>query len=189
MNKIIIFATLALLALLFTPALTLSAVSSLPNFANVSSVSDLFTSIVNAVMKLALMFAVVMIIWSGFMFITAQGEEAKIKKARQNLIYTLVGVIVIILSTELANYINELLGGTASSLIEKIKSPLNQFIALLFTLATVYFIWGIIEYIKSAGDEAALKKGKAHMIYGIIGMAVMASAFGIVAMLQESFGF
>jgi len=66
------------------------------------------------------------------------------------------------------------------SLLYKIKSTLNTVIMLLFVLVTLYFIWGVVKYVSAAGDEAKLKAGKQHMIWGIIGMAVMAGAWGIV---------
>jgi len=69
------------------------------------------------------------------------------------------------------------------SLLYKIKSTLNTVIMLLFVLVTLYFIWGVVKYVSAAGDEAKLKAGKQHMIWGIIGMAVMAGAWGIVNLL------
>ncbi len=75
-----------------------------------------------------------------------------------------------------------------SALITKVQGWLTLIITFLFVLVTLYFIWGVIEYVKASGDEAALKKGKTHMIYGIIGMAVMAAVWGIVSVLVTSFG-
>jgi len=80
------------------------------------------------------------------------------------------------------------MAATFDSLLTQIKGWLNSIIALLFILVTLYFIWGVIEYVKAGGDDAAVKKGKTHMIYGIIGMAVMAAAWGIVGVLVTSFG-
>ncbi|MEK7160786.1 MAG: hypothetical protein AAB724_02040 [Patescibacteria group bacterium] len=74
-----------------------------------------------------------------------------------------------------------------SSAIASVRTWLNALISVLFILTTLYFIWGIIEYIRAAGDEAALKKGKSHMIYGVIGMAVMAASWGIAKWIMDSF--
>lgn len=78
--------------------------------------------------------------------------------------------------------------GTFGAVIETVTGWLNSIISLLFVLVTLYFIWGVIEYVKAGGDDAAVKKGKTHMIYGIIGMAVMAAAWGIVGVVRSSFG-
>lgn len=69
-----------------------------------------------------------------------------------------------------------------------IKDILNTIIVVLFVFVTLFFIWGIIEYISSSGDEEKLKKGKDHMLWGIIGMAVMAAAWGLVTAVLNYFG-
>lgn len=77
---------------------------------------------------------------------------------------------------------------TVQSILDNIKGTLNFVIGLLFVLVTLYFILGIVQYVTAAGDETKLGKGKKHMIWGIIGMAVMAGAWGIVNIITTYFG-
>ncbi|MBU2264675.1 pilin, partial [Patescibacteria group bacterium] len=160
-----------------------------PNFlgSGVSTVSDLILKIVNFLMTLALPFAVLMLVWAGFQFATAQGSEEKLRTARRNLIWTVVGVLVILAAREIVGYITELLGGTGtSSLMTKINNLLTQVYVFLFLLVTVYFFWGIVKFVRaSATGGKEMEEGKRHMIWGIVGMAVMAGAWGIVAILQS----
>ncbi|MEK7561077.1 MAG: hypothetical protein AAB539_03925 [Patescibacteria group bacterium] len=58
----------------------------------------------------------------------------------------------------------------------------------LFVLAIVVFAWGVILFIGAAGDPAAVKKARGVIIWGIVGIAVLASVFGLVSFLQTSFG-
>ena len=76
------------------------------------------------------------------------------------------------------------------ALINKFTAGLiNPLITLLFAVATLIFVWGIISYVVgSQGEPAKLQKGKQVMIWGIVGMFVMASAFGIVRLLCDFFG-
>ena len=78
---------------------------------------------------------------------------------------------------------------TLSQLLTKITNEiLNPIISFLLVLATVIFLWGVIQYvIGSRGDEKALENGKRIMVWGIIGMAIMASAWGIVGMICRFF--
>lgn len=70
---------------------------------------------------------------------------------------------------------------TLNNLLATVTDLLNKVIALLFVLATVYFLWGVVQYVVGAGGkEEQLKQGKQHMLWGIIGMAIMLSAWGIV---------
>jgi len=55
--------------------------------------------------------------------------------------------------------------------------------ALLFAAAFFYFLWGVFQYVRAAGDEEARKVGQSHIIYGVIGLAVMASVYGLVNFL------
>lgn len=159
-----------------------------PNFSGLNSIQDLFARIIAFIMPLAMLFAGVMIIWSGFLFVTAQGEPAKITKARQNLVWTITGVAIILASSAIVDYISGLLGGASTGAGAALKTRIEtilmtQIIPLLFILVTVYFFWGVITYVRAGGDQKAIDTGKQHMIWGIIGMAVMASAWGIVEII------
>ncbi len=79
---------------------------------------------------------------------------------------------------------------TISSIIARLQTEvLNPLINVLFVLATVIFLWGVINYvIGSRGDERRLDAGKRVMVWGIIGMTIMASAWGIVRIICVFFG-
>lgn len=74
------------------------------------------------------------------------------------------------------------------TILYSVKDLLNIIISILFVLVTLVFIWGIVEYITAGGAEEKLKAGKRHMIWGIVGMAVMAGAWGIVRIILDYFG-
>ena len=80
------------------------------------------------------------------------------------------------------------MAATVTSALDQIKTILNLVIGLMFVLVTLYFIWGVVKYVMAAGEEAKVKEGKQHMIWGIIGMAVMAGAWGLVKVLLDTFG-
>lgn len=168
--------------------------ASLPNFlgSGVNSISDLLLKIVDFLMNLVIPFAVLMLVWAGFQFATAQGNPDKIEKAKKNLVWTVVGIAVILASRAIIGYITQVLtggSGADNALVLKVKSFLNEIISLLFILVTVYFFWGIVELVRASGsgDTKALDEGKKHMIWGIVGMAVMSGAWVIVNMLQSFF--
>ncbi len=79
---------------------------------------------------------------------------------------------------------------TIKTLLDKIQTEiLNPLIQLLFVVATVIFLWGVIQYvIGSRGDDKQLEKGKQVMLWGIIGMFIMVSAWGIIKLLCNFFG-
>jgi uncharacterized membrane protein len=64
----------------------------------------------------------------------------------------------------------------------------NPAIALLFGLAAVVFIYGLVVYILNADDQEARSTGQKHMVYGILGMVIMVSAFGLITLILDTFG-
>lgn len=51
--------------------------------------------------------AVIMIVWSGFKYITAAGDSGKIASAKSSLIYAIVGLIIAILAYAIVNFVME----------------------------------------------------------------------------------
>lgn len=61
-------------------------------------------------------------------------------------------------------------------------------VPLLFSLATVGFIWGIIQFFLNPDNEEKRKQGKSYMIWGLIALFVMISMWGLVGVLSKTFG-
>jgi hypothetical protein len=77
----------------------------------------------------------------------------------------------------------------AASLLDTLaffNTLLNGAIGLLITLAIIAFFWGLVRYLFSAGEEKS--KGLQIMLYGVITIFVMVSVWGIVRLLQSTFG-
>ena len=65
---------------------------------------------------------------------------------------------------------------------------IGKVIPIMFALAIIYFFWGIIQFIRGAGDPKKASEGKSIMIYGVIAIAVMVSVYGLVTWLQDTLG-
>ncbi len=64
----------------------------------------------------------------------------------------------------------------------------NSVLPFLFTLATVAFIWGVIQYVLNADNEEKRKKGKNFIMWGLIALFMMVSVWGLVGVLTNTFG-
>lgn len=60
-------------------------------------------------------------------------------------------------------------------------------VGLLFAVAFVFFLWGMVQFIGNADNESERDKGKQFMIWGIIGITVMFCVWGLVAILTSTF--
>ena len=68
---------------------------------------------------------------------------------------------------------------------------INPAITLLFIIAFVMFVWGLFNFFRAkggGGEQDGVEQGKRHILWGIIGMVIMVSVFGIMQLLITSLG-
>jgi len=65
---------------------------------------------------------------------------------------------------------------------------LNPLIILLFAVAVMMLIWGINEFIEGVNTDDGRAKGKRHIVWGLVGMFVMISVYGIIRLIINTFG-
>lgn len=74
-----------------------------------------------------------------------------------------------------------------SFLLKVAQVILNPIIQVLFAVALVYFLWGVFEYIRQPDSSDAKSKGVQHIFWGLIGLAIMVSVFGIINIALNTF--
>ncbi len=62
----------------------------------------------------------------------------------------------------------------------------NPIIYLLFGLAVLYFLYGVIDFIKNAATPEKRTEGAKHIIWGIIGLFIMVSAIGLKHVIEAT---
>ncbi|MFZ2303592.1 MAG: hypothetical protein WAV98_02245 [Minisyncoccia bacterium] len=75
-----------------------------------------------------------------------------------------------------------------NALITFLGGLLSSATVLILAAAVVYFLWNTFKFVMAAGDEEKRKEGQQGIIYGIIGIAVMVSVYGLVNFLTSSTG-
>jgi hypothetical protein len=101
-------------AVLFIPFLTIYAQTgpgpgpvALQNpLNNITSFSQLISNILDIVVKIGVPIAALAIIYSGFLFVTAQGNEEKLSTAKKALIWSVAGTAILLGASVLANAID-----------------------------------------------------------------------------------
>ena len=74
--------------------------------------------------------------------------------------------------------------GLVNCLTTAILTPL---VSLLLGIALVYFLWGVIQYIRKLGGTER-EEAKQRIWYGLLALFVMVSVWGLVWLLVNSFG-
>ena len=78
-------------------------------------------------------------------------------------------------------------GSSANSLtttVQTIGNVVNALVPVAFSAAILFFIWGVAMYIMKPEDKS---KAINTMVGGVIGIAVIASLWGLVNVLQNTF--
>jgi len=66
---------------------------------------------------------------------------------------------------------------------------LNVLTPIVVALALLAFFWGLAMYVMNfSGDDKDKKKGRDMMTYGILALFVIVSVWGLVSILQNTFG-
>ena len=65
---------------------------------------------------------------------------------------------------------------------------INPLLLLLIAAATVYFLWGLFTFVMNAEDSAERAEGKRKIVWGLIGLFIMLSVFGIIRIALATFG-
>ena len=74
-------------------------------------------------------------------------------------------------------------------LIGKIKSEIiDPLIWFIFFLGFLYFLYGVYEMVRGADDETARATGRQHILWGLVGMFIMISFWGIMNLICGTIG-
>lgn len=100
-------------AVVWVPYLVFAEPFSNPLKKELSSVSDFAPALIKAAIFIIFPIAVVFIVYSGFLFVAAQGKPDEISKAKSNFMWTVIGVALLlgagVLATLISNTITPLL--------------------------------------------------------------------------------
>ncbi len=75
--------------------------------------------------------------------------------------------------------------GGLMGLLDMANQLINRLIPFVITLALLVFLWGVLRYL-FASDGEGRSEAKGYMIWGIIGLFVMVSVWGLVNILVRS---
>lgn len=69
------------------------------------SVAEIITAVINFILQFAAALAVLMIVLGGIRYITSAGNEDALKQGRNIVLYAIIGLVIIILSFVIVNFI------------------------------------------------------------------------------------
>ncbi len=84
---------------------------SITNPLNATSFTELIGGIIDWVVAIGILIAVIMIIYSGILFMTSGGKEESVTKARKALTWSIIGLAVLLIGRGWIGIVKSLIGG------------------------------------------------------------------------------
>ena len=91
-NKVLGFVMVTIF--MMVPHLVFGA--TLSNWTTSATLVEYFTKILDAVIKIGALVVVMLMVYSGFLFVVAQGNEQKLEEAKHSLLWVVVGSAIIL---------------------------------------------------------------------------------------------
>src|SRR3989344_6250368 len=113
------FLTVMVLSVFAVPAITLAQTAAdldlgLDSAANIGlgdrGLKDSINSIIQILLGFLGILAVIIILWGGFIWMTAAGDETKVDKAKKLIISGIVGIVIILAAYIIANFVITTIG-------------------------------------------------------------------------------
>lgn len=148
--------------------------------ADATPIQNMLVTLRLMAVTLASVVAGIFLVYGGYKYISSAGDEEESNKAKRQIAYAVLGLLVIgtfQLIVNLATF-----PGTISAMLlyAQIHSIVNAFLLLTAIAAGVFLIYGGIKYFSSQGDEDAARTAKNQITYAIIGIAVIMLSAAIV---------
>lgn len=77
---------------------------------------------------------------------------------------------------------------TVVTILQAFTKSFSLASGLLVSVALLVFLWGVVVFITNAGDEKARSEGRTKILWGIVGLAVIVSMWGVVNLLRTMVG-
>jgi len=65
---------------------------------------------------------------------------------------------------------------------------IDPLVLLIFSAGVFLFTWGLVVFLMNSDNPEGRKTGVSHMLWGIVGIFIMATVFGIISIVTETFG-
>ncbi|PID83087.1 hypothetical protein CSB11_03070 [Candidatus Campbellbacteria bacterium] len=66
---------------------------------------------------------------------------------------------------------------------------LTPILTLLVAASVIYFVWGLVMFLKNAGEDGDRQNAKRHMLWGMFGLFIVFSVWGIMKIIMDTVNF
>lgn len=157
------------------------------DWTNIDTIKTLAVNIIKLLLSIVATVAVLFMVIGGIQYITSAGNPEGIEKAKNTILYAVIGTILSILAFAIVTFISAQLppyGPTPADAATAIKEVLTKlssaFLAIAGTIAVLFIIIGGFQYITSAGNPDAIEKAKNTILYAVIGLLACILSYAVI---------
>ena len=179
------------------PSTEIASSAELPQFTTLVGDKGLLDELIRLAMGLIGTVAVLFIIIAGFKYLTASGDEEKLKSAKNAVLYSMLGMGIVSFAYAIRELVSTLkTNGDGTEAVNNFSTAVNDFITTILSgvqivtgsIAILFIIVGAYFYLTSAGEEDKAKKGKDSIIFAVVGLIVMVLSRAIVSVFYAEGG-
>src|SRR3989338_134809 len=155
------------------------------------SIQNILIDIIDA--SLSLLFLVVLgfMIYGGYFWMTSMGNEEKIKKSKQILTASIVGLLIVLMSLSIVNFVSDAIGVTpqnmptdtglfGGTLNQALANIINAALTLVGVIALGAMVYGGFRWMTAAGSEEQVGEAKKILTAGVIGLIIIIISWAVV---------
>lgn len=179
------------------PILCLGQVGNESGYGN-RSVMEIAVDILNAALGLVFIIVFSFIVYGGYYWMMSAGNEEKIKKSKQILTASFIGLMIILGSLSITNIIVGAIGGTvdvpegtgltSKPLADILIDLLNVALGFVTIASLGFLIYGGYYWMTSGGEEKRVETAKQIIKTSIIGLTVILISWAIITFIVEIVG-
>lgn len=113
-RKTVAYAAAALVAAAPALAFAAGSTATFENPISAGSIPELLSDLLKFFVRVATVACVIYLVWSGFLFVKAQGNEQELEKAKRAFFYALIGTLLMlgaeVIADAIAKTVDELQG-------------------------------------------------------------------------------
>lgn len=170
-----------ILSLLIPQVYAIPLPSDVSGVPQITEAANFFMFIIRTLQGIAASVAILYIVIAGFLYITARGDDAAIKKSKDSITYSVVGLIVVALAESIGAIFDPARGISIGGANLLVISITNFLAALIGSVAIVYLVYAGYLYMSARGDAGQVTKATKAIWSSIIGILVAIFAYTIVS--------
>ena len=155
------------------------------------SIQQILIDILNASLDLLFLVVLGFMIYGGYFWMTSMGNEEKVKKSKQILTASIVGLLIVLMSLSIVNFVSDAIGVTpqnmptdtglfGGTLNQALASIISAALTLVGVIALGTMVYGGFRWMTAAGSEEQVGEAKRILTAGIIGLIIIIISWAVV---------